>query len=110
MDLTPFQLSFYVPKAHTASVLAAVHESGAGRYPGGLYGECAFISSGTGTFRPLEGANPNIGKVGDVERVEEEKVEVMCFGKTCVSAAVEALKKAHPYEQVAYLVVKGEAL
>lgn len=108
MDTTPYQLSFYAPKGHTSSVLAAVHKTGAGKFPGGLYGECAFISSGTGTFRPLQGANPNIGSVGEVERVDENKVELMCFGKGCIIDAVEALKKAHPYEQVAYLVIKGE--
>lgn len=108
MDAMPYQLSFYVPKEHTSSVLAAVHKTGAGTFPGGIYGECAFISTGTGTFRPLQGSNPNIGSVGEVEKVEEDKVEMMCFGKQCVIDAVEALKKAHPYEQVAYLVVKGE--
>lgn len=108
MDSTPYRLSFYVPKDHTSSVLAAIHKTGAGTFPGGLYGECAFISNGIGTFRPLQGATPNIGSVGEVEKVEENKVELMCFGKSCVVDAVQALKKAHPYEQVAYLVIKGE--
>lgn len=107
-DQTPYQLQFYVPKANTAEVLAAIHKTGAGIYPGGIYGECAFITSGTGTFRPSEGAKPVIGKVGDVEKVEENKVEVMCFGRHIMQDAVKALKEAHPYEQVAYVVVKGE--
>jgi len=107
-DTTPYQLQFYVPQAKTTAVLSAVHQTGAGNYPGGIYGECAFITSGTGTFRPLAGANPAIGKVGHVERVEEDKVEVMCLGKDCMIAAVRALKEAHPYEQVACFIVKGE--
>ena len=109
-DTTPYQLQFYVPKPNTAAVLSAVHKTGAGTYPGGIYGECAFITSGTGTFRPLAGANPAIGKVGDVEEVEENKVEVMCLGKESMMAAVKALKAAHPYEQVAYFVLKGEEI
>lgn len=107
-DTTPYQLQFYVPKPNTTAVLSAVHKTGAGTYPGGIYGECAFITSGTGTFRPLAGANPAIGKVGDVEKVEEDKVEVMCLGRNCMLDAVKALKKSHPYEQVAYFVVRGE--
>jgi len=109
-DTTPYQLQFYVPKSNTAAVLSAVHKTGAGTYPGGIYGECAFITSGTGTFRPLTGANPAIGKVGDVEEVEEDRVEVMCLGKESTIAAVKALKTAHPYEQVAYFVLKGEEI
>ena len=109
-DNTPYQLQFYVPKENTADVLSAVHKTGAGAFPGGIYGEWAFITGGTGTFRPLEGANPAIGKVGDAERVAEDKVDVMCFGKQVMLESVKALKEAHPYEQVAYFVVKGEAV
>ena len=58
---------------------------------------------------PLQGANPNIGKVGDLEEVREHKVEMVIFGKDTALKAVEALKKAHPYEVVAYTVVKAEA-
>ncbi|KAJ9651841.1 hypothetical protein H2198_008906 [Neophaeococcomyces mojaviensis] len=103
-----YQLQFYVPKADTDKVLAAVHAAGAGKYPGGLYGECAFIYPGTGSFRPLENANPAIGKVGDLEKVEENKVEVLCIGRECMLDAVKALKEAHPYEQVAYFVFRAE--
>lgn len=57
---------------------------------------------------PLQGANPNIGKVGDLEEVREHKVEMVVFGKDIALKAVEALKQAHPYEVVAYSVVKAE--
>lgn len=57
---------------------------------------------------PLQGANPNIGKVGDLEEVRENKVEMVIFGKDLALKAVEALKQAHPYEVVAYSVVKAE--
>lgn len=108
LDDTQFTLTFYVPRTNTKSVLAAVHSAGAGAYPGALYDQCAFITAGTGTFRPLAGANPAVGSVGDVESVDEDRVEVLCVGDECVRDAVRALKTAHPYEQVAYFVVKGE--
>lgn len=107
-DTTPYTLSFYVPTESTSAVLAAVHTTGAGSYPGGLYDKCAFMTTGTGTFRSLEGSTPAIGTVGEVERVEEHRVEVLCVGRECMSKAVQKLKEAHPYEQVAYFVVKGE--
>lgn len=107
-DTTPYTLSFYVPTESTSTVLAAVHSTGAGSYPGGLYDKCAFMTMGTGTFRSLEGSTPAIGTVGEVERVEEHRVEVLCVGRECMLKAVQKLKEAHPYEQVAYFVVKGE--
>lgn len=107
-DTTPYTLSFYVPIESTETVLAAVHTTGAGSYPGGLYDQCAFMTKGIGTFRSLEGAKPTIGKVGEIERVEEHRVEVLCVGRECMTRAVEKLKKAHPYEQVAYFVWRGE--
>lgn len=107
-DTTPYTLTFYVPTTNTAAVLSAVHSTGAGSYP--LYDQCAFISPGTGTFRPLKGATPAIGSVGDVERVQEDRVEVFCLGRECAVKAVEKLIEAHPYETVAYFVVKGEKI
>ncbi len=35
------------------------------------------LLSGTGRFRPKEGATPYLGKVGQVSKVAEEKVEVV---------------------------------
>ena len=57
----------------------------------------------------MQGANPHIGSVGDLEMVKEVKVEIVVFGKETVMEAVKALKEAHPYEVVAYYVVKAEA-
>lgn len=63
---------------------------------------------GTGQFLPGAGANPAIGAVGEVEYVEEMKVEVMCVGRSIMLDAVKELVKAHPYEEVAYEVYKME--
>ena len=107
-SIPQYTLFFYVPKPHTLAVCQAVFKAGAGTYPGGLYSEACFISSGIGSFRPNPGANPNIGKVGEVEKVEEDKVETICVGEDTMREAVRALKEAHPYEQVAYGVLRLE--
>jgi hypothetical protein len=54
-------------------------------------------------------ADPHIGRVGDLEKVEELKVELVCEDGL-VQAAVAALKLAHPYEEPAYDVWKLESL
>lgn len=105
---TKYQLVFYVPSKDVEAVLQAVHEAGAGRWPGGLYEECAFISTGIGTFKPTEKADPHLGVSGFRGEIDEHKIETICVGEECTIRAVQALKRAHPYEQVAYFVFKSE--
>lgn len=97
-----FKLVFFVPADHLEAVKHAVFASGAGRYE--AYDSCAYQTAGTGQFRPLENASPFIGtRGGELERVEEYRVEVLCRNET-VRPAVEALLTAHPYEEPAYEV------
>lgn len=103
-------LQFYVPKQDTTRVVAAIHQTGAGNYPGALYHECAFITAGTGRFTPSNDAVPHIGRAGQAEYVAEDKVEIMCFGKDVAQAAIKALLSAHPYEQIPYMLIRGEVL
>jgi hypothetical protein len=88
-----FKLIFYVPTSALAACKAAIFAIGAGRYPGpGNYTECCWVTLGTGQFRPGDTANPHIGSVGDLEEVEEARVETLCIGDDVVKAAVKALK------------------
>ncbi|KAI2783559.1 GTP cyclohydrolase 1 type 2/Nif3 [Daldinia loculata] len=104
-----FKLVFRVPPAALASVKTAIFSTGAGRYPGpGNYTECCWTTMGTGQFRPGDAANPHIGKVGELEEVPEARVETLCVGEDTVRKAVEALKKAHPYEEPGYEVYRVE--
>ncbi|KAF8854610.1 hypothetical protein BDZ45DRAFT_656372 [Acephala macrosclerotiorum] len=104
-----FKLIFYVPPSSLAVCKAAIFAAGAGRYSGpGNYTECCWTALGTGQFRPGDAAKPNIGKVGELEEVQEARVETLCLGEDVARKAVEALKGAHPYEEPAYEVVKLE--
>ncbi len=94
-----YKLAFFVPVENAESVKEAVFATGAGRI--GDYEACCFQTPGVGQFRPLAGANPHIGRVGDLERVEELKVELVCED-ACIHAAVAALRLAHPYEEPAF--------
>ncbi|KAH7138180.1 GTP cyclohydrolase 1 type 2/Nif3 [Dendryphion nanum] len=101
-----FKLVFFVPPAALSATKSAIFNAGAGRFPG--YTECAFVSKGVGQFRPGDGANPHIGEVGKFAEVEEYRVEAIIWGKDTTVKVVEALKKAHPYEEPAYEVYKLE--
>jgi hypothetical protein len=56
---------------------------------------------GTGQFRPLTGANPTIGNVGQLEHVPEWRVEMICTDDV-VDAVHTALRQSHPYEEPAF--------
>lgn len=94
-----YKLVFYVPLAQAEDVKAAVFATGAGRI--GNYAECCWQVSGTGQFRPLAGSDPFIGRQGEIERVEELRVELVCADEL-IASAVSALRGAHPYEEPAF--------
>ena len=93
----------FVPHADADAVLDALAAAGAGRI--GTYDRCAYLLEGTGTFRPLEGSQPTIGRVGDVERVPETRLE-MVLPRRARADVVAALRRAHPYEEPAFDVLE----
>ncbi|HSP58412.1 MAG TPA: NGG1p interacting factor NIF3, partial [Halomonas sp.] len=94
-----YKLAFFVPSADAERVKEAVFASGAGRI--GDYEACCFQTLGIGQFRPIAGADPHIGRVGELEIVEELKVELVCEDHL-IHQVVAALKLAHPYEEPAF--------
>lgn len=101
-----YKLCFFVPDSHVDVVKNAVFAAGGGRI--GDYDHCAWQVLGLGQFRPLDGSQPFIGEAGQVEQVEEWKVELVVADEL-IRAAVEALKHSHPYETPAYEVWRLEA-
>lgn len=90
----------FVPTSHAEAVIEAIHQACAGVI--GDYSHCTFRSPGTGTYKPLEGANPYEGKVGELEQAEDEvRLETVCPKKN-LGKLIEKVNKAHPYEEVAY--------
>ncbi|MCU1623530.1 MAG: hypothetical protein JWL79_2375 [Frankiales bacterium] len=93
------KLVFFVPVGDAAKVTDAVTAAGGGRI--GSYDSCTWSTTGTGTFRPLEGATPTLGSVGSLESVAESRVETV-VPRRARAAVVQALLAAHPYESPAY--------
>ena len=98
-----YKITFYVPVTHVEAVKQAMFVAGAGRI--GDYDCCAWQVLGVGQFRPLAGAKPFIGQIDQIEQVAEYKVEMVCE-EPMLSAAINALKASHPYQQPAYDVIK----
>ena len=98
----PDTLVTYVPSGHTARLVDALAAAGAGSI--GAYERCAWTTGGTGTFRPLAGARPSVGRVGAVETVAETRVEMAVPGPAR-EPVLAALRAAHPYEQPAFALL-----
>ena len=94
-----YKLIVFTPKDAAEKVRQACFDAGAGQI--GDYDHASFNTEGTGTFRPLEGANPAIGEVGAEEHVEEVRSEFF-FPRERFGQIYSAMLRAHPYEEVAY--------
>jgi len=95
-----YKFVVFVPPSHIEKVRKALCRAGAGKI-GKDYDNCTFYSYGTGTFRPLTGAKPFIGKVGKIEKVREAKLETI-VAKKDLKKVIAAMKKSHPYEEPAF--------
>lgn len=89
----------FVPVDYADAVRDALGKAGAGHI--GEYSFCSYSVVGTGRFMPSSNAHPHIGTPGQLEQVTEERIEVVC-NKTDAKAVISALRKSHPYEEVAF--------
>ena len=93
------KLVTYCPTDKAAEIRSALFSAGAGTIGG--YAECSFSSTGEGTFRASENANPYVGEQGKRHTESEIKIEVV-FATHLKKQVVSNLIEAHPYEEVAY--------
>ena len=98
-----YKLVVFIPIKSAAKVSNALFTAGAGAM--GNYSSCSFRSEGTGTFLPLEGARPAIGKRGRLEAVPEIRFETIVSAEK-LDNVITAMKETHPYETPAFDVIK----
>lgn len=100
-----YKIIVTVPESHAEVLRKAFGESGAGSI--GDYSNCSFSSNGIGRFKPGEESDPYIGTKGEIEIVEEVKIEVV-VEESNLNSVIEEMLKVHPYEEVAYDIIKLE--
>lgn len=93
------KLVVFIPAGHEDSILTAISRAGAGQI--GSYSHCTFQMPGTGTFMPGAGTDPYIGSQDQLAKVDEVRLETI-LPATRKNEVLQALIKAHPYEEVAY--------
>ena len=103
-SLKPIEIAFEIslpPKEQTEELKDALFSAGAGSL--GDYEKCSFTSVGEGTFKATEGATPFVGKINELHTENEERIEVI-YPKNKERAILNAMQKAHPYQEVAHQI------
>lgn len=99
--LTPMKelvkLVVFVPEENANEVREALGKAGAGKI--GEYSYCSYSIKGVARFKPGAEANPHIGSSGQLEEVNEERIEVACE-KEQATEIIKVIKEVHPYEEV----------
>ncbi|MBA4039762.1 MAG: Nif3-like dinuclear metal center hexameric protein [Planctomyces sp.] len=96
------KLVTFLPEANADEARLALASAGAGRI--GDYEACSFTSAGTGTFFGNPGTAPAAGRSGQLERVAEVRLEMVCSLKA-LPIALQTLRRFHPYQEPAIDVV-----
>jgi len=91
------RLVVLVPESHADIVRESIGQTGAGKI--GHYKYCSFSIKGVARFIPEEGAHPAIGQIGQLGKVEEEEIEVVC-SENHVEVVIDAIRKVHPYDEI----------
>lgn len=94
-----YRLVTYVPVDHEERVAEAMFASGAGRSR--KYSDISFRTRGVGTYKPCATAEPFSGRIGEMSRESECRVEVLVAGQF-LPRVIESLLASHPYEEVVY--------
>jgi dinuclear metal center YbgI/SA1388 family protein len=94
-----YKLVVFVPADSAKKVADAAFAAGAGNI--GNYSRCGFGAEGVGSFLPMKGSRPAIGRKGKLEKVNEIRFETIVPSDK-LEAVLAAMKKAHPYEVPAF--------
>ncbi len=95
---------FTVPVEDAEQVKQAIFAAGGGSQ--GNYDESCFQFTVRGQFRPNQESHPHVGTRGELETVEESRIEFIApqYKRGKIR---EALLRAHPYEEVAFDIVES---
>ena len=96
MQFNYLKLEIFIPETHFKLLQKALQDVDAGHI--GNYDSCLSYSKVIGTWRPLEGTKPYIGKENQISEEPELKVEVTIKFEN-LNKTINAIKAIHPYEE-----------
>jgi len=98
-----YKVETYLPKEALDNIKNALYKNGFGKV--GNYDCCISWYEINSSWRPIEGANPYLGTVGEIEFAPEYKLEFRCEQKD-LELAIKTIKANHPYEEVCINVIE----
>ncbi len=96
------KLAVNLPLEYEGRVREALAQAGSGHI--GNYSDCSFHISGQGYFKPLQGTEPFLGKLEELTKVDEVKIETIVSTEK-LEGAIKAMLEVHPYEEPAYDII-----
>lgn len=94
-----YKVAVYVPETHYErfrNSIIAQDVCQLGEYKG-----CTFTLQGEGSFIPLEGSTPYLGKRGQLEKIQERKIEFVTRFRQ-LDKVKKLIAREHPYEEPAF--------
>ena len=103
MEKKYYKFEIYIPESHFDELRKALMSVDAGHI--GNYDCCLSYSRVIGTWRPLAGTDPFLGRTGEISEEEELKVEVTVAGEK-LEETLAAIRAVHPYEEPVINVIE----
>jgi len=98
-----YKIEAYLPLEALDNIRGALYELGLGKV--GNYEDCMSWYEINSSWKPIDGATPYLGNVGEIEFAPEYKLEFRC-DEEMIEEAVKAIKDNHPYEEVCINVIE----
>ena len=98
-----YKIETYLPFEALDNIRDALYKLGLGKV--GNYEDCMSWYEINSSWKPVAGANPYLGNLGEIEFAPEYKLEFRC-DEDMVESAVKAIKDNHPYEEVCINVIE----
>ena len=96
------KLEIFIPESHLPQLRQVLRSVGAGQI--GSYDSCLAYSRVTGSWRPLVGASPYEGTIGELCEAPELKVELRVYANRA-EETLAAIRAIHPYETPEIFVI-----
>ncbi|MCK6629681.1 MAG: cytochrome C biogenesis protein [Anaerolineae bacterium] len=96
LDFTDVKIEIFIPEVYIEALRDELHRVNVGKI--GDYDHCMSITTVRGYWRPLVGAEPYQGEIGQISEGYECKVEVNCK-REYIRDALKVIKTIHPYDE-----------
>ena len=91
-----YKICVYIPVDYSDKLMDSIDEIVEPLYPG--YRRTFAIQEVTGTWKPMKGSRPFIGRPGVIEKVQEHKIEFAVRERDLKNVLMK-IKEVHPYEE-----------